>query len=242
MQPNLKRRIPELNIIEPVSSADLSILAPVGRETLQHQVYLQLRQALMAGRFRPGQSLTLRTVAEALGVSHMPVRGALQRLEAEGALNAQFTRRTLNIPDLSIVEMEELRDIRVELEGLATERAARNVSKTELVEIGKRVQRMQDAAELGDIEGYILENWGFHTAVYKASHMGQLQMLVEGLWLRIGPYVRLMLPDRESMLASMPNHHDIFKALQRRDAKAARKSITADISECAESLRGMLKP
>jgi DNA-binding GntR family transcriptional regulator len=72
--------------------------------------------------------------------------------------------------------------------------------------------------------------------------MDPLLVLVEGLWLRIGPYVRFMLPDRESMLESMPNHHDIFKALQRRDAKAARKSITSDISECAESLRGMLKP
>jgi DNA-binding GntR family transcriptional regulator len=242
MPPTLKRRIPELKALETMTSADLSVLAPVGRETLQDQVYQQLRQALMAGRFQPGQALTLRSVAEALGVSHMPVRGALQRLEAEGALNAQFTRRTLNIPELRIVEMEELRDIRVELEGLATERAAQNVTKSELVEIGKCVQRMQAAAEAGDVEGYIIENWGFHTTVYKASHMGQLQALVEGLWLRIGPYVRLMLPDRESMLESMPNHHDIFAALQRRDAKSARKSIAAAISECAEHLRGMLKP
>jgi DNA-binding GntR family transcriptional regulator len=242
MPPTLKRRIPELRTIEPVLGADLSALAPVGRETLQGQVYQQLRQALMAGRFGPGQALTLRSVAEALGVSHMPVRGALQRLEAEGALNAQFTRRTLNVPELRIVELEELRDIRVELEGLATERAANNVTKPELIEIGRRVQRMQAASEAGDIEGYILENWGFHTAVYKASHMPQLLALVEGLWLRIGPYVRMMLPDREAMMESMPNHHDIFAALQRGDAKSARMSIAADISDCADSLRGMLKP
>jgi DNA-binding GntR family transcriptional regulator len=242
MPPTLKRRLPELKTVEPAPNAALSMLAPVGRETLQEQVYLQLRQALMVGRFRPGQALTLRSVAEALGVSHMPVRGALQRLEAEGALNTQFTRRTLNIPELRLVEMEELRDIRVELEGLATERAAKNVTKPELEEIGRRVQRMQASAETGDIEGYIVENWAFHTAVYQASHMPQLLTLVEGLWLRIGPYVRFMLPDRESMLASMPNHHEIFEALQRRDAKSARKSIAADISDCAECLRGMLKP
>ncbi len=242
MPPTLKRRILELRTVEPVTSPDLSALAPVGRETLQGQVYQQLRQALMAGRFRPGQALTLRSVAEALGVSHMPVRGALQRLEAEGALDAQFTRRTLNIPELTIVELEELRDIRVQLEGLATERAARNVTRPELAEIGRHVERMQAASEAGDIEGYILENWAFHTAVYKASHMLQLLALVEGLWLRIGPYVRVMLPDREAMLASMPNHHDIFEALKRGDAKSARMSITADISDCADSLRGMLKP
>lgn len=242
MSPTLKRRLPELKAVESAPNADLSGFAPVGRETLQDQVYLQLREALMTGRFRPGQSLTLRSVAEALGVSHMPVRGALQRLEAEGALNTQFTRRTLNIPELRIVEMEELRDIRVELEGLATERAARNVTKPELAEIGLHLLRMQAAAEGGDIEAYIVENWAFHTAVYQASRMPQLLTLVEGLWLRIGPYVRFMLPDRELMLELMPNHHDIFEALQRRDAKSARKSIAADISDCAECLRGVLKP
>src|ERR1700691_1403514 len=115
-----RRRLAKFVVNEPPAPADLSMLEPVGRETLQDQVYLQLRQALMAGSFRPGQALTLRSVAEALGVSQMPVRGALERLQAEGALVAQFSRRTLNVPELRLAELAELRDIRVELEGLAT--------------------------------------------------------------------------------------------------------------------------
>jgi DNA-binding GntR family transcriptional regulator len=237
----LKRRRPELSFDEGGSSV-LPMLAPVERETLSDQVYVQLRQALMAGRFRPGQSLTLRSVADALGVSHMPVRGALQRLEAEGAIGSPATRRTLTIPELRIGELEELRDIRVELEGLAAERAADRVSAQELIVIEKQGHLMQAAAVAGDVEGYIRENWAFHTAVYKASHMERLLALVETLWLRIGPYVRLMMPDRDAMVASMPNHHDIFRALREHDAKAARRSIAADIVESAAHLRTVLRP
>lgn len=101
---------------------------------------------------------------------------------------------------------------------------------------------MQSAAEAGDSDGYILENWAFHTAVYQASRMPQLFSIVEGLWLRIGPYVRLMLPDREAMLASMQNHHDIYEAVRRGDEEFAENSIAADINDCSEHLLKVLRP
>lgn len=223
------------------ADADLSVLAPLGRETLVDQVYAELRRALMAGLFRPGQALTLRSVSEALGVSHMPVRGALHRLEAERALGAPGARRRLMVPKLRLREFEELRDIRVELEGFAAERAARSITPAELRVVQKCADVMTKAANAGDLEGYIRGNWAFHTAVYKASHMPQLLAIVEALWLRIGPHVRLMMPDRAAMIASMPNHMDVVAALANRDAVSARKSIAADIRDSAEHLRSVLK-
>jgi DNA-binding GntR family transcriptional regulator len=242
MPDSVSRRLPQLASAEASADADLSILAPVGRETLQEQVYIQLRQALMAGRFRPGQALTLRSVSEALGVSHMPVRGALQRLEAEGALSTPSGGRTLSVPELNVAGIRELRDIRIELEGLAAQRAAEKVTPDELLIIEKQAHLMQAAAVSGDIDSYILENWAFHSAVYRASQMKQLLSLIEGLWLRIGPYVRLMMPDRAAMVASMPNHHEAFKALARGDAAEARRRIAADIAESAAHLEAVLRP
>ena len=52
----------------------LPTLRQVSRDTLQDQVYRQIREALMSGRFQPGQKLTIRGLAEALGSSPMPVR------------------------------------------------------------------------------------------------------------------------------------------------------------------------
>jgi DNA-binding GntR family transcriptional regulator len=221
--------------------ADLSMLAPIGRETLVDQVYGELRRALMAGLFRPGQALTLRSVSEALGVSHMPVRGALHRLEAEGALGAPGARRRLVVPELRLSEFEELRDIRIELEGLAAERAAASVTPAELKDVRARAEVMGKAAKAGDVEAYTRENWAFHTAVYKASHMPQLLAIIEALWLRIGPHVRLMMPDKAAMVDSMPNHLDVVTALERQDGAGARASIAADIRESAAQLRTILK-
>ncbi|MGH6986656.1 MAG: GntR family transcriptional regulator [Caulobacteraceae bacterium] len=222
------------------ASADFSVFARVERETLQDQVYLQLRQALMAGRFQPGQAFTLRSVAEALGVSHMPVRSAMQRLGAEGALEAPPSGRTLIVPELRKANLQELRDIRVEIEGFAAQRAADRVSGEELIQIERRAHLMQAAAIVGDLDAYIQENWAFHTAVYRASHMDLLLGLIEGLWLRIGPYVRLMVPDRAAMIASMPNHHEIYRALRDRDGAGARESIAADLLESSHHLEAVL--
>ena len=55
-------------------------LAPVGRETVQDRVYAELRRALIGGRFAPSQVLTIRTLADALMTSTMPVREAIGRL------------------------------------------------------------------------------------------------------------------------------------------------------------------
>ena len=56
------------------------------KTTLRDQIYTRLREAIMAGRFLPGQHLGIIALAEALNVSAMPVREALRQLVAEGAL------------------------------------------------------------------------------------------------------------------------------------------------------------
>ena len=72
-------------ITDPRSNQENRTLAPrivppalkaIEQETMADKVYRQLREALMSGRFAPGQALSLRSVAEAVGSSTMPVRAA----------------------------------------------------------------------------------------------------------------------------------------------------------------------
>ncbi|HUB85480.1 MAG TPA: GntR family transcriptional regulator [Rhizomicrobium sp.] len=235
----LKRKL-NAQVLGPVRPNPKTSAPEPAAKTLADQVYAQLREALMAGQFRPGQAITLRSVAEALDISHMPVRAALLRLEAEGAIAAPTNGRTLIIPQMRISELREIRDIRAELEGLAAERAAAIISNTEINVADQHCHLMQTAAAAGNLEAYIRENWAFHTAVYRASRMKQLLSMIERLWLRIGPHVGMMMPDRTAMVASMPNHHKVVEALRRRDGFAARAGIAADIHESAETLSEML--
>ena len=58
----------------------------IEHETMSQRVYKDLKDLIMGGKVEPGQKLTLKSLADALGTSQMPVREALRQLAAEGAL------------------------------------------------------------------------------------------------------------------------------------------------------------
>lgn len=219
-----------------MKSASITAVVPADGATLQSQVYDELRRLLVQGGIAPGASLTIRGAAQALGVSMMPVRAALQRLETEGALVARGGKRVLGIPELSVDTYRELRDIRIQLEGLAAERAAELVTDDELAEAERHCGEMQAAADAGDRQAYVSANWQFHLSIYRASRMPMLVGLIEALWLRVGPYVATMMPDRAALVASMPDHWQVVEALRDRDGPRARAGIAADIGHSAVAL------
>jgi DNA-binding GntR family transcriptional regulator len=218
----------------------VATLSPVVRDTLQAQAYNKLREALMVGLIMPGHNLTLRATAEVMGTSPMPVRDAVRRLEIEHALVAR-SNRTLGVPEMTYASLMELREVRVALEGLAAEKAALLITPEELAEVDDRLQEMTAAASAGDTGAYLRANWAFHSAIYRAARSHLLLSMIEPTWMRIGPYVRLMLPDRDSLIESLGNHLRALEALRRRDQTAARQAIGQDICDSAEGLANMLR-
>ena len=216
------------------------MISPVVRDTLQDQAYSKLRHALMVGLIMPGHNLTLRATAEVMGTSPMPVRDAVRRLEIERALVAR-SNRTLGVPEMTYASLMELREVRVVLEGLAAEKAALLITPEELEEVDTRLQEMTAAASADDTGAYLRANWAFHSAIYRAARSHLLLSMIEPTWMRIGPYVRLMLPNRDSLIASLGNHVRALEALRRRDQTTARQAIGQDICDSAEGLAKLLR-
>ena len=100
-----------------------NLVTPLQRKTMSLEVHKQLRTLLIGGRMMPGEQISLRSTAEALGVSVMPVREAVQRLVAEQALELA-PNRTLRVPTMSADQFREITRIRINLEGLAAATAA----------------------------------------------------------------------------------------------------------------------
>ena len=75
---------------------DLLILEELGRERAPEQVTNRLREAIVSGLLQPGDRLMQEELAERLGVSRMPIREALRRLEAEGLVVLQPYRGALS--------------------------------------------------------------------------------------------------------------------------------------------------
>src|SRR5687768_10906333 len=93
----------------------LAQLAPVENSNLHQKVYIQLREAIMSGKFRPGESVTLRGLASALGTSVMPARDAVLRLVTERALHS--TGRSVKVPSLTFEQLQDIERFRILLEG-----------------------------------------------------------------------------------------------------------------------------
>ena len=214
------------------------LMKPLKRQTLSTDVYQQLKELLISGRMMPGEQLSLRSTAEALGVSVMPVREATQRLVAEQALEVGPSR-AIRIPMMTISQFREITTIRINLEGLATEHASKLLSDSGLRKLVKLNDEFSREMALNHPDGarLISLNKELHFTIYKASEMPMLLQLIEALWLRIGPILNYDLRSGSSRIekrAAVDHHSKLVEALQRGDGIKARNALQGDIESAAE--------
>ena len=119
------------------------------RVTLGERVHAELRELLMSGELAPGQKMSLRSVAETLGVSIMPVREAVARLVSDRSLEV-LPNRAVRVPLMSRVRFRELTAVRLAIEGFAAEEAARNRSDADIFAMRRFEQAFLDQARSPD--------------------------------------------------------------------------------------------
>lgn len=213
--------------------------APLQRDSLQQQIYDRLHDSLVSGAFLPGEIVSSRGLAQSLGVSAMPVREALTRLTAEGALKLTSSR-TLRVRVLTPADFDELTTIRVELEGMAAERAAGQATDEDAASVAALHQALATAADSADVDRYLAANAAFHTGLYAAARWPMLLSIIQRLWLTVGPSIRASVPDAQHMATSMTFHDRAIAALRAHDATALRAAIVGDIRAAATDIRASL--
>lgn len=208
-------------------------------DNLQEQLYQNIRAALLAGRFQPGERLKIRDLAAQWGTSPMPVRAALQRLVAEGALEGE-AQRSLRVPAMTRERFEQLLPVRINLEGLAVELACARLSAVELSSLQSCVERMEQALQARDVTGYLEENSQFHLTLYQACANPVLLRLIESLWLQVGPFFNRLFTEADLSLRLNDFHEDCMKALLAGDARAARAAVEQDLQYFGQFLLNLL--
>lgn len=207
-------------------------LKEVSRDTLRGRVYVELRGAIMKGMFDPGQAVTVRGLAESFGTSPTPVREALQQLVAENALIAE-PNRSYRIPRITRDIFIDLRDTRAELEGLAAEKAAPNISASEVRKLEHLIERMSRTIASQDPKAYLSANEDFHFVIYESAHAPVLLRTIRTLWLQIGPTLNVLFRDLDLVEGLQDNHRAALAAFNARDPAAARSAIRDDIVTAA---------
>jgi DNA-binding GntR family transcriptional regulator len=214
-------------------------LTTIDVTTLQERVYRELRRALQQGRLVSGESLTVRALARAVGTSEMPVREALRRLIAEGAL-VQVPNRSYQIVPMTPERLTELTRVRVALEGMAAQLAVVAGGRSLVTELTALNAEMRHAIDSDRSDEDVLRaNQEFHFSIYRAAASPQLLEFIDMLWLRSGPYLADILRSTEDSRILFRNgtlvHARLIRAMARGDAAAVARALATDLERAAAS-------
>ena len=198
-------------------------------------IYRQLRDLVLFGDLAPGQAVTIQGLADRLDAGMTPVREAIRRLIAEGALEFQGNRRVC-VPLLDAENISEIIIARQWLDPHLTLRATERATLSDLDQLSDMDKMLDKAISTGDLRAYLELNYRFHQRIYQIADAPILADLAEGLWLRFGPSLRVVcgrmgtqnLPDK---------HKDMLAAMHARDAECAARAIRDDVIQGMEQVR-----
>ena len=201
---------------------------PCFRSSLTDHVEKLLKASLLDGRLSPGTRLVTREVASQLGVSLTPVREALLRLVACNAVEIA-PPRSFKVPVLSVARYVEIADIRCVLEGLAAERTCLLIDEAGIAALHALNGRLQAAKRDGETQVALATSRAFRFALYGGAGMPSLFEMIERLWLRIGPTLNYLYPQKP-MAPHTHSYDYLLDALERHDGVGARAAIEHAIS------------
>lgn len=213
---------------------------PIAADTASNLVYRELKHAIRAAHFQPGEVVSLRGLAQELGVSETPVRDALKRLQEINAIEV-LPNRTFRFPILTLEKLSEILAVRLVLEGTAAELAASRTSPEVIAVLDGLRKEEIEAGKQRDIDRVMDLNARFHEALYDSAGNETLATLIEQLWLRMAPTFRatvekIFAPDvdpRKPLPSDwlFRHHTRVIQKLKARDAAGARSALESDLRD-----------
>lgn len=195
-------------------------------------VYRRLREMILFGDLAPGQPVTILGLIDRLGAGMTPVREALRRLTAEGALQRLGNRRVV-VPELGRTTLDQLAFARLALEPHLAQLACNHLTNSDIAAMADCDVVLNDAIARGDVSGYLHGNHDFHMALYELAQAPLLLSLVNSLWLRVGPSLRVVA-GRWGTMQLVDRHEQALAAMRARDGAAMASAIADDIRQGIE--------
>jgi len=206
------------------------------RESLVVQALDVLRQAILTHQIPPGSPINIRHVARQLGVSPIPIREALRRLEAEGLL--VFAGNRIVVTKLSRAELEDIYSIRIPLENLVVKKIFSSGVPPDLSRLEDLHQKMCQP-EVTGAEWFAL-NRLFHMELHSLAQSPRLFSILQGLWNSTGPYLRIFSEDKKAVKRANEEHQKIIEGLTRGDRGLVCSTLTRHLRNGLRVLRRLV--
>jgi DNA-binding GntR family transcriptional regulator len=210
-------------------------MTPSIPRTVKASLVEALRDEIVRGDLAPGQYLRLEEIAARFDFSTMPVREALRDLEAEGLVTI-FPHRGAMVTRLSPDELEDIYDMRVTLEEMATRLAVPFLTEATLAELTSLVEQMDN--HLGDVATFVRLNHQFHLTFYAASGRRHLCEINRMLRYRSQHYLHVFIVEAKTdhMPPTQQEHRAILEACKRGDAEEAAALVREHVAQVGHAI------
>ncbi|MEW6579972.1 MAG: GntR family transcriptional regulator [Chloroflexota bacterium] len=210
-----------------------SPLSQINNKPLREQVLDALREAIVQGDLKPGQTLIEADLAAQLGISRAPIREALQILNSEGLLEIVPYRGT-TVRRLSRQDIEELYSLRSVLEEFAMRRIIAHDNPDDIALLRAHYSKMLTAAEKGNLKELNELDRAFHATLIDLSRHNLLAVVWSMVALRIRQVMALLNMRNQDIKQIAYNHLPIIDALEDGDENRAVTLIKRHIAATGE--------
>ncbi len=203
--------------------------------SLADQVFEQLENDILSGKYHRGENLSESKLTLELGVSRTPIREALRRLEQEHLI--EESPKGLEVVGINDKDLEDIFMIRSKLEGQAAAMAALNHTEEQLAYLREAVEFQEFYLDKNDPERIKKMDSRFHETVYRMCGSAVFYDVLLPLHKKILKYRRASVSNTSRAEASVAEHRAIYNAIESNDSIMAEKLIIEHLNNAYQSMQ-----
>jgi DNA-binding GntR family transcriptional regulator len=206
------------------------------RTTLVDGVAERLRRSILTGNIAPGQRILVRDMENRFGVSQIPIREALRRLESEGLVQSSPQRGSVATV-ISLDELDQLYDFRRLLETSVAERALPHYDEDRLQVIKDALTHLDKQARAPQSDAYVEAHRNFHWAILQPGASPMIERTLRQLWQTSERYVRLAITAFHTDKRGQQQHRRLYLACRDQDGRQLREAVLSHLSLTEDAIR-----
>lgn len=183
-----------------------------------------IQTLVLSGVYQPGDRITTREVARALGISDTPIREAVQSLASEGWLDVQQHVGAV-VQGVTAEQIREVSRLRGSVSAIAIEISATVFDDIRIKAIEENLEGMQRALESDDRDSFAERNYEFHDLICDKDHAPWCRRFLDNLYGHMSPGRLGITPTKDRMAAALQEHRDVLEKLRARDFKEAARLV-----------------
>jgi DNA-binding GntR family transcriptional regulator len=209
---------------------------PLSRYVLTDELYTILKQQILSHTMCAGNKINIDKLARELGVSNIPIRESLFRLASEGFVTV-IPFKGMFVAEMNLRDIDEIFEIRSQLEELSIRKAAPHIPKPLLEQILASLRRADDAPDDRSKESNVSHmNQELHGTILEYANNANLKQMVTSLIERIHRYLNLV-HFKIDIEAEKAEHENIVAALLEGDTEQAVEAMRTHLNNAYYRLR-----